>query len=199
MKRIIQRIVFLVFLLVVSITILPAEGKESPPWLWIGPRIGLTGVISTPADFDAIIQDYQPKSRQYFPVYSEIGLAVEQSISLGQKGHQLFVHERFLIGGLDQTMVLPSISLLLGYRAPAGLQIGIGPDFSYESSGGSAVLAPAMVYTLGWSFTVDGKRIPLVLSALPIPPEGKPRFSLLTGLDFGIDFKREKEQTPFNY
>jgi hypothetical protein len=199
MKRIVGQIVFFVFLSVVSITILSAEEQESPPWLWIGPRIGITGVISSPADFDAIIQDYQPKPRQYFPLYSEIGVAIEQSISFGQKGHQLFFHERFLVGGLDQTMVLPAISLLLGYRAPTGLQIGIGPDFSYESTGGDAVLAPAMVYTLGWSFSVAGKRIPLVLSALPIPPEGKPRLSLLTGLDFGFNFKREKKQPPFNY
>jgi hypothetical protein len=199
MKRMIQQIVLIVFLLAASITILPAEEQGSPPWLWIGPRIGITGVTSSPADFDAIIQDYLPKPRQYFPLYSEIGLAVEQSISLGQKGHQLFLRERFLVGGLDQTMVLPSISLLLGFRAAFGLQIGIGPDFSYESTGGDTILAPAMVYTLGWSFKVDGKRIPLVLSAIPIPPEGKPRFSLLTGMDFGLNFKREKKQTPFNY
>jgi hypothetical protein len=200
MKRIVQQLVGLVLFGVISITALPAEEEQAPPpWLWVGPRIGITGVISKPSDFDDRIQEFQPKSRQYFPVYSEIGAAVEQSILLGQVGHRLFLQERVLFGGLDQTMVLPSVSLLLGYRAASGLQIGLGPDFSLESDGGDAGLAPAMVYTLGWSFTLDGKKIPIVLSAVPIPPEGKPRFSLLTGLDFGFSFKREKKTTPFNY
>jgi hypothetical protein len=199
MKRIVQQFACLALLSVISTTILPAEEQASPPWLWVGPRIGITGEISKPSDFDDRIQEFLPKSRQYFPLYSEIGAAVEQSILLGQKGHRLFLQERILIGGLDQTMVLPSLSLLLGYRAASGLQIGLGPDFSLESDGGDADLAPAMVYTLGWSFTLDGKKIPLVLSAVPIPPEGKPRLSVLTGLDFGFSFKREKKTTPFNY
>jgi hypothetical protein len=204
MKRIAKLLICLVFFGVISISVLPAEevsaGEEkTPPWLWLGPRIGVTGEISKPSDFDDRIQEFQPKSRDYFPVYSEIGLAIEQSIQLDQKEHRLFVQERILVGGLDQTMVLPSLSLLLGYRAASGLQIGLGPDFSYESDGGDAELAAAMVYTLGGSFTLDGKKIPIVLSAVPIPPEGKPRLSILTGLDFGFSFKREKEQTPFNY
>jgi hypothetical protein len=200
MKHIVQQLVGLVLFGAVLITALPAEEEQtSPPWLWVGPRIGISGEISKPSDFDDRIQEFLPKSRRYFPLYSEIGMAVEQSVLLGQKGHRLFLQERFLIGGLDQTMVLPSLSLLLGFRAASGLQIGLGPDFSLESDGGDADLAPAMVYTLGWSFTLDGKKIPLVLSAVPIPPEGKPRFSLLTGLDFGFSFKREKKQAPFNY
>jgi hypothetical protein len=53
---------------------------------------------------------------------------------------------------------------------------------------------------LAWTFYIsDGTKIPVIFSAVPIPPEGKPRFSILTGLDFGFGFKREKEQTPFNY
>ena len=88
----------------------------------------------------------------------------------------------------------------MGFSFPSGLEIGVGPDFSLESRSGGAVIAPAMVYTVGWSFfTSNGIKIPLVLSAVPIPPEGEPRLSLLAGLDFGLNFKREKKKTPFNY
>jgi hypothetical protein len=200
MKRIVQQLVYLIFLGVISISILPAEEQGSPPWLWLGPRIGITGVVSKPADFNDVIQEFFPKSRQYFPAYSEIGLAVEQRIRIEGSGYQLFLQERILAGGLDQTVVLPSLSLLLGFSTPFGLEIGLGPDFSLESKSDETVIAPAMVYTLGWSFfTAEGVKIPVVFSAVPIPPEGKARLSLLTGLDFGLRFKREKKKTPFNY
>jgi hypothetical protein len=200
MKRIVQQLVYLIFLGVISISILPAEEQGPPPWLWLGPRIGITGVVSKPADFNDIIQEFFPKSRQYFPAYSEIGLAVEQRIRIEGSGYQLFLQERILAGGLDQTVVLPSLSLLLGFSTPFGLEIGLGPDFSLESKSDETVIAPAMVYTLGWSFfTAEGVKIPVVFSAVPIPPEGKARLSLLTGLDFGLRFKREKKKTPFNY
>ena len=157
-------------------------------------------MISKTSEFDDVIQQFFPKSRQYFPFYSEIGLAVEQRIRIGGSGYQLFLQERILAGGLDQTVVLPSLSLLLGFSTPFGLEIGLGPDFSLESKSDETVIAPAMVYTLGWSFfTSEGVKILVVLSAVPIPPEGKPRLSVLTGLDFGLNFKREKKKTPFNY
>jgi len=199
MKRIVQQFVGLLFLSVISISILQAEEEQSQPWLWVGPRIGITGVVSKPADFDTNIQQFFPKSRQYFPLFSEIGVAVEQRIQIGDSGYELFLQERILVGGLDQTVVLPSISVLLGFSTSFGLDVGLGPDFSLESKSDGAALAPAMVYILGWSFTLDGKKIPLLLSSVPIPPEGKARLSLLTGLDFGLSFKREKKKTPFNY
>ncbi len=200
MKRIVQQLACLLFLSLIPILILPAAEEQSPPWLWLGPRIGVTGVISKASEFDDIIQEFFPKSRKYFPLYSEIGVAVEQRIRIGDSGYRLFLQERILVGGLDQTAVLPSLSLLLGFSTPFGLEIGLGPEFSLDSKSDGAVIAPAMVYSLGWSFrTSGGTRIPVVFSAVPIPPEGKPRLSLLTGLDFGLSFKREKKKTPFNY
>ena len=115
MKSIFQQFVCIVFFAVISISILPAEEQESPPWLWLGPRIGVTGVISKASEFDDIIQEFFPKSRKYFPLYSEIGVAVEQRIRIGDSGYRLFLQERILVGGLDQTAVLPSLSLLLGF------------------------------------------------------------------------------------
>jgi hypothetical protein len=203
MKRIVKQLVCLVLFGIILISILPAEevsAVEDPPWLWLGPRLGVTGVAAKPSDFDDFIEEIFPRSRDYFPVYSEFGLAVEQRVRIEGNGYQWFLQERILVGGLDQTVALPSLSLLLGVSTPFGLEIGLGPDFSLESKSGGPVLAPAMVYVLTWTFYIsDRTKIPVVLSAVPIPPEGKPRLSILTGLDFGFSFKREKEQTPFNY
>ena len=200
MKRIVRQLACLLFLSSIPVSIFPAEIQEPPPWLWLGPRIGLTGVISKPSDFDDFIEEIFPKSRDYFPLYSEIGLAVEQRVRIEGNGYQWFLQERILVGGLDQTVALPSLSLLLGVSTPFGLEIGLGPDFSLESKSGGAVIAPAMVYAVAWTFFIsDQIKIPVIFSAVPIPPEGKPRLSLLAGLDFGFRFKREKKKTPFNY
>ena len=94
MKRIVQQLACLLFLSLISISILPAEEQGSPPWLWLGPRIGVTGVISKPSDFDDVIEELFPKSRKYFPVYSEIGLAVEQRVRIEGSGYQLFLQEQ---------------------------------------------------------------------------------------------------------
>jgi hypothetical protein len=204
MKRIVQQLIGLILFGIISISVLPAEEvsaeQDAPPWLWLGPRIGVTGVITKPSDFDDYIEEIFPKSRDYFPVYSEIGLAVEQRVRIEGNGYQWFLQERILVGGLDQTVALPSLSLLLGISTPFGLEIGLGPDFSLESKSGGAVIAPAMVYTVTWVFYIsDGTKIPVTFSAVPIPPEGKARLSVLAGLDFGLRFEREKKKTPFNY
>jgi hypothetical protein len=201
MKRTVQRLAGLFLFGIIWISALSAEQEQtSPPWLWVGPRIGVTGVIAKPSDFDDFIEDIFPKSRDYFPVYSEIGLAVEQRVRIEGNGYQWFFQERILVGGLDQTVALPSLSLLLGVSTPFGLEIGLGPDFSLESKSGGAVIAPAMVYAVAWTFYIsDGTKIPVTFSAVPIPPEGKARLSVLAGLDFGFRFEREKKKTPFNY
>ena len=205
MKRITKQLLCLVLFGIIWISVLPAEevsaGEEqAPPWLWLGARIGVTGVMAKPSDFDDFVEEIFPRSRDYFPVYSEIGLAVEQRIRIEGNGYQLFLQERILVGGLDQTVALPSLSLLLGISTPFGLEIGLGPDFSLESKSGGAVIAPAMVYTVTWVFYIsDGTKIPVTFSAVPIPPEGKARLSVLAGLDFGLRFEREKKKTPFNY
>jgi hypothetical protein len=205
MKCTVHRLFGLILLGIVLVSALPAEEvpageDQASPWLWLGPRIGVTGVIAKSSEFDDFIEEIFPRSRDYFPVYSEIGLAVEQRIRIEGSGYQWFLQERILVGGLDQTVALPSLSLLVGLSTPFGLEIGLGPDFSLESKSGGTVLAPAMVYAVAWTFYIsEATKIPVIFSAVPIPPEGKARLSILGGLDFGFRFKREKKKTPFNY
>lgn len=176
-----------------------AQSEERPPWIWIGPRIGLTGVAATPKHFNSVIQEIFPSDRKYFPLYTQIGLSVQQRIPLGQSDFHLTFQELISVAGFDQAMALPSISLLLGLRAPFGLEVGLGPDLSLKSKSGSAALAPAMIYAVGWIFSLGEISVPLTFTAIPIPPEGKSRFSLLTGMDFGLKPKSTKKDTPFNY
>ena len=149
MKRIVQQVVGLLFLSVISISALQAEEEQSQPWLWVGPRIGITGVISKPADFDTTIQQFFPKSRQYFPLFSEIGVAAEQRIRIGDSGYELFLQERFLVGGLDQTVVLPSLSVLLGFSTSFGLETAFasGPTSHCPSGVNGRPCCPSSAWT----------------------------------------------------
>lgn len=178
--------------------LLLSEGKA--PWLWIGPRVGLTGVAASPEDFDSLIQEIYSSERQYFPLYSRIGLSVEQRIPLEQSKSYLSVQELIFVGGLDQTVALPFISLLINFHAALGLEAGLGPEFSLKSENGGPVLSPALVYALGWTFTFGKISLPVTFSSVPISPDGKPTFTLTAGLDFGLKFEpKEKEALPFNY
>ena len=209
MKRSVQRLSCLLFLLLVPLSVLPAQEEPSRLWLWFGPRIGMTGVTSAVSKFDAVVQHFFPSDREYFPLYSEIGVAVEQRIPIADTRYELFLQQRIMAGGLDQNVVLPSVSLLLGVRAPFGLIVKLGPDFGLESRGKGATFAPALMYAVGWCFVpARGINIPVVLSTVPIPREGGARLSLSAGLDFGFSpkcekrekrEKKEKKRAPFNY
>lgn len=174
--------------------------EEKPPWLWIGPRIGLTGVVTSPEDFDSLIQEIYSSDRDYFPLYSRIGLSAEQRIPLEQSESYLAIQELIFVGGLDQTVALPFISLLLNVHTGFGLEVGLGPDFSLKSKNGGHVLSPALLYAVGWTFSFAKISLPVTFSSVPISPDGNPTLTLTAGLDFGLKFKRkEKEALPFNY
>jgi len=192
---------YLLWILVFSL--LPAApllSEEKAAWLYVGPRVGLTGVLTDREDFDSMIQEIYPNDREYFPLYSRIGLSVEQRILSKQSESYLSIQELFFVGGLDQTFALPFISLLINFHTAFGLELALGPDFSLKKQSGKHVLAPALVYAVGWTFAFGKTVLPVTLSSVPISPDGKPTLTLTAGLDFGLKFKEKKKETlPFNY
>ena len=191
------------FLFLALVALLPAQAnEEKPPWLFAGIRLGVTGAVAEPGDFTAIVQSVFPGSRDYFPLYSQIGLELEQRIPLGFVPGRLIFQELILVSGLDQNFALPLLGLLLGYRFPFGLDIGLGPELTLGRQSEKIIMLPALMYTVGWYFTIGNFSIPVVLVYSPLPPDRKMRITLLSGFDFGVKIKlpkREKKKTPFNY
>ncbi len=187
----------------VAAALLPAQAEEEkPPWFFAGFRLGLTGAIADPGDFTRYVQSVFPGYRQYFPLYTQIGLALEQQVPLSFASGQLVVQELVLVSGLDQNFALPLLGLLLGYRFPFGLAVGLGPELTLGRQDASIVLLPALMYSVGWYFNVGDFSIPILLLYSPLPPDRKMKFTLLSGFDFGVRIrlpKREKEKSPFNY
>jgi hypothetical protein len=131
-----------------------------------GPRIGLTAIGGKMAE--TLKDKYDA-----FPLVTQFGWQFEWryfSVENGPTGVVEFVP---LIGGVEQGLILPSLSLLIGMRSRKGVEFGIGPNISV--SGASIVIAAGITKKTGninW---------PINLSLLP--SEKGLRVSLLVGFN----------------
>ena len=113
---------------------------------------------------------------------------LEQRIKLGETKSHFAFQEVFLIGGIDQSIVLPSLSFIIGYRHSSGLEFGLGPNISTTSDiRGDIIPSISVVYSIGWTFSYQSVYVPINLAIVPTPVDGHPRVSLLTGFNFYID------------
>jgi hypothetical protein len=179
----------------------PAQPPAAPrpPWLFLGPRIGISGEISQPSDFNDTIQRFFPTGHSYFPVYSQIGVDLSERISLAQTGYHLFFSQLLTVSGLDQNFALPVLDLLLGAMTPFGLEAALGPQLELANDGSSTYLAPSMVYAVGWRFSISGLSLPVMLFVDPLPPTRRVRLTVLAGVDYGFTPPGPKPPSPFNY
>lgn len=179
----------------------PSAAPAAPrtPWLFLGPRIGISGEISQPSDFNDTIQRFFPTGHSYFPVYSQIGVDLSERISLAQTGYHLFFSQLLTVSGLDQNFALPVFDLLLGAMTPFGLEAALGPQLELANDGSSTYLAPSMVYAVGWRFSISGLSLPVMLFVDPLPPTRRVRLTVLAGVDYGFVPPGPKPPSPFNY
>ncbi len=180
--------VSLIFLLLLVLASLPvsAQEQEKAKRLEIvyGPRVGVTWVVTSPEDFDASIQGVFPADREYFPIFTQFGFNLEQRIRLGNTQSHFAFQEVLILGGLDQNILLPSLSLMIGFRSRIGLEFGLGPNVAMKRSPEGAGLDLSVAYSLGWTFSFEDVFVPVDLAFIPTPSDGKPRITLLTGFNF---------------
>lgn len=151
-----------------------------------GPRTGFTYVFTTQDDFDEKIQSiYSNEDKTYFPFFTQFGLMLEQRIKLGDTDNHFAFQEVILIGGIDQSIVIPSLSFAIGFRHHNGLEFGLGPNVSITTNSDDEMIANiSVVYTVGWTFSYENVFVPVNIAVVPTPIDGSPRFSLLTGFNF---------------
>ncbi len=148
-----------------------------------GPRVGVSYVLVGSQEFnDAVQKIFPDDSRQYIPIFTQFGLNLEQRIRLGDTQSHFAFQEVLLLGGVDQGIFLPSLSVLVGFRSRAGLEFGLGPNLSLARSSGSIGVSLAVVFSVGWTFAFSNVFVPVDLAFVP-SPEGS-RLSLLTGFNF---------------
>lgn len=175
------------------------QAAPRPPWLFLGPRMGVGGEIAQPSDFNDTIQGLFPSGNSYFPVYSQLGINLAERVALAESGYNLSFSELFTVSGLDQNFAFPMLSLLLGLVTPFGLEASLGPQLELANNGSGAFLAPSMVYAIGWRLSFHGISVPVTVFVNPLPPDRRVRLAVLAGVDYGFSPPGPTPRPPFNY
>lgn len=158
-----------------------------------GPRVGVSCIVADPEKFDESVQKIFPDGdREYFPVITQFGLNVEQRIRLGNTQSHFAFQEVLLLGGLDQNIVIPSLSVLIGFRSHVGLEFGLGPNVSMKKSAEGPSIGLSVVYAAGWTFSFEDVFVPVNIAIVPTPSDKSPRITLLTGFNFKKKWQHER-------
>ena len=132
-----------------------------------GPRFGLTllsdGVVRKLRDED----DVDVNS-----LVSQFGWQFEKRFETGSALTPV-TEWVFLLGGLEQGTVLPSLSWLVGLRTRTGVEFGVGPNLT--------PVGAALAVAAGMTFRSGALNVPLNVAV--VPSKAGVRVSLLTGFN----------------
>jgi hypothetical protein len=130
-----------------------------------GPRFGVTYLGG------AIVDSLAAHDVDVSPVITQFGWQFERLIFAGDNGLSAVTEWVVLVGGLEQSAFLPSVSWLVGIRGPRGAEFGVGPNVS---AAGSALAIAAGVTTRAGAFN-------LPVNIAVVPSKVGTRVSLLVG------------------
>ena len=131
-----------------------------------GPRFGLSllseGVVEKLAERDITVGSH----------ISQFGWQFEKLFYTRDSGFTMVSEWVALVGGLDQSVALPSVSWLVGVRTRDGAEFGIGPNIT--PAGTALVLATGMTFRAG-AFNVP-------INVAFVPSKSGSRVTILSGL-----------------
>jgi hypothetical protein len=130
-----------------------------------GPRFGLTlladGVVKKLAERDIVVS----------PHISQFGWQFERQFYTRDSGVTMVTEWVALVGGLEQSVVLPSLSWMVGVRTRDGAEFGIGPNVTPAGT--------ALVFATGMTFRTGAFNIPLNVAV--VPSKSGSRVSVMSG------------------
>jgi hypothetical protein len=130
-----------------------------------GPRVGVTVLSNSTRELLG--------SANIGPVISQFGWQKERRFLTGASGLTAVTELVLLAGGLDQGVLLPSASWLVGVRGSNGAEFAVGPNLSV----GGAALAIAA----GVTFRAGNLNFPVNVAA--VPSRSGLRVSVLAGFN----------------
>ena len=147
----------------------PALSQTLPPPVYTvdlaGPRFGVTflapGVIEKLAARDIHVNSN----------ISQFGWQFEKQFYTKDSGVTMVTEWVALVGGLEQNVLLPSLSWLVGIRTRDGAEFGIGPNITAAGTG--------LVLATGMTFRAGPLNIPVNVAV--VPSKDGSRISLLSG------------------
>ena len=147
--------------------------KRLPRQQLSGPRFGFTTFTGETAD----LRDRAGLES----IMTQFGWQFETQILSLSGGHRALMEWVLLVGGVEQDEFNLSLGWLTGYRLPNGLELGVGPNFSFNKD--SEDITTSMVVAGGSTLPFGDLYIPLNL-AVGIA-KGGPRITVLTGWIIG--------------
>lgn len=133
-----------------------------------GPRFGITWMGGSVADTVSARFD-----RNIHPVITQFGWQYERQFASLENGPVALNEWILLVGGLDQGVLIPSLTWIVGIRTPSQLEFGIGPNLTPAGV--------ALALSTGKTFRAGALNVPLNLAV--VPSRFGPRVSVLTGFN----------------
>jgi hypothetical protein len=130
-----------------------------------GPRFGLTLLA------DGVLKKLEARDITVGPQISQFGWQFERQFYTKDSGVTMVTEWVALVGGLEQSVVLPSLSWMVGVRTRDGAEFGIGPNITPAGT--------ALVLATGMTFRTGALNIPVNVAV--VPSKAGSRVSVLTG------------------
>lgn len=165
-----MRVAVLVFVLLGVVAPLGAQTVITPPPVaksvnLSGPRFGVTSLS------DGVVAKLQERSIAVRPMIGQFGWQFERQFYSRDSGVAVVNEWVTLVGGLDQGVVLPSVSWLVGVRTREGTEFGIGPNVTPAGVG--------LVLAAGVTLRTGIMNVPMNIAV--VPSNLGTRVSFLTG------------------
>ena len=151
-----------------SATLAQTDTRVPPPVERIklsGPRFGITYLGG------GIVDSLAANGIDVSPVITQFGWQFERMMYTGNNGLSAVTEWVLLVGGLEQSTFLPSVSWLVGLRGGRGAEFGVGPNLS--------VAGTALAIAGGFTSRAGGFNLPVNLAV--VPSKVGTRVSVLVG------------------
>ena len=149
----------------------PAVSQTLPPPArsvsLAGPRVGLT-VLS-----NGVVDSLRDRNISVRPVVTQFGWQVEKQFFTSDSGLTAVTEWVGLLGGLEQSLAIPSLSWMVGLRTSTGAEFGIGPNITPAGA--------ALAIAGGVTFRSGVVNIPVNVAV--VPSAVGVRVSVLTGFN----------------
>ena len=149
----------------------PAMSQTVPPPArsvsLAGPRVGLT-VLS-----NGVVDSLRERNISVRPVVTQFGWQVEKQFFTSDSGLTAVTEWVGLLGGLEQSLAIPSLSWIVGLRTSTGAEFGIGPNITPAGT--------ALAIAGGVTFRSGVVNIPVNVAV--VPSAAGLRVSVLSGFN----------------
>jgi hypothetical protein len=169
-RQAIRHVVLAALAIVLCVTAAQAQttGRQiAVPISLSGPRVGATVLSSGVGD------TLRENLIDVGPVVSQFGWQFEKRFKTGPNGLTAVSEWVVLAGGLEQGVILPSVSWLVGLRTGSGLEFGVGPNIT--------PVGVALAVATGVTFKKGNLNVPVNVAV--VPSRAGVRVSLLTGFN----------------